>query len=917
MWLKIFSSFLAVFIIFVLSFLTFFSNSDSNVSYYSQFKIPQNWLFSILKSKTWDFIESEEKKNSQILLERFDFIDKVFFNTKWSYTKKQLWNATSFKIWKWKFLLSLSFPKKYEVSWSWFNLNFVWPIKLYINTENIDKVDIFSFDNMVELTLLWLDDSKEKTRVYTYPHMLLTFNMRLNKILKNSDLFRISQLNDINYVNQSLYASNYKLDSFVNLDNYFYKSVLSYFTNEYNTSKTDDFILEKSFDSLSYDYIKKYFYIFVNDNKKISYYKDLIYMNLLKIYMSPEINNNIFIETEDYYKNLKILSQKDYNEMLKVLVYFKSKFLIDNKIAIIETELKYDKLLSTIFSFQKMDWNYMLYYIFNLYDLWNKNNFFDWLISFSDSYFKLNWLKIQEDKLLWYDDSKNLKLGYYISFLENIIKSHLVDNANFDDITWIFNIFNKYALLNASVYSNWNTDKKKTTIIIHLNLLKELSEYIRKNFFEEELDKWIILVKKKWLNLDFATVSLFEKSYNILYDFFVYNKKVFDENSENDYLYLKDYEFISFNFTEYISALKNYDKYKLEKSELYSIKTVWLWDDEKKVTYNLDDIISYFSNFNWVDKDSIKVKTDETWNTFSVNLNIGGKDFSFSLYPYKNYSINNIYIDWVKKNITYSLNLIKEKMDERYKTASKPEEKNQNDFNNFFINTFLKTKVFNQTNNNNNTEELPKEDIEILVFKRDKLLWPKWEFNSIKDFTNIQSDNINVNITDWKISIKLKDLKATFTYTEWRESYTYWTYIDSDYSIWKDEHYFNNVKLKLFKSNPSWNRNNENYWLWNDKYISVIWNIWIVPFKEYINTLVGYYNYIIFVNDALVKKVWETEISVNSSKIVKFTFKFKWKDFELSLLNSSVINIKRDWEKILQTTFNYTDLPNRINLLIK
>jgi hypothetical protein len=185
--------------------------------------------------------------------------------------------------------------------------------------------------------------------------MLLTFNMRLNKILKNSDLFRISQLNDINYVNQSLYASNYKLDSFVNLDNYFYKSVLSYFTNEYNTSKTDDFILEKSFDSLSYDYIKKYFYIFVNDNKKISYYKDLIYMNLLKIYMSPEINNNIFIETEDYYKNLKILSQKDYNEMLKVLVYFKSKFLIDNKIAIIETELKYDKLLSTIFSFQKMD----------------------------------------------------------------------------------------------------------------------------------------------------------------------------------------------------------------------------------------------------------------------------------------------------------------------------------------------------------------------------------------------------------------------------------------------------------------------------------------------------------------------------------------------------------------------------------
>jgi hypothetical protein len=179
--------------------------------------------------------------------------------------------------------------------------------------------------------------------------------MRLNKILKNTDLFRISQLNEISYVNQNLFTNIYKLDDFTNIDNYFFRSILSYFSNEYLKSKEDNLVLEKSFNNLTYDYIKKYFSIFVNNNKKIPYYKDLIYMNLLKIYMSSDVSNDIFIDTESYYKSLKLLSQKDYNEMLKVLVYFKSKFLIDNKLEIIDTEIKYDKILSTIFSFQKMD----------------------------------------------------------------------------------------------------------------------------------------------------------------------------------------------------------------------------------------------------------------------------------------------------------------------------------------------------------------------------------------------------------------------------------------------------------------------------------------------------------------------------------------------------------------------------------
>jgi hypothetical protein len=61
--------------------------------------------------------------------------------------------------------------------------------------------------------------------------------------------------------------------------------------------------------------------------------------------MSSDNNNSIFSETQDYYKNLKNLSKDDYNDMIKILVYFKNKFLYDNKPENIEKEMKYDEIL--------------------------------------------------------------------------------------------------------------------------------------------------------------------------------------------------------------------------------------------------------------------------------------------------------------------------------------------------------------------------------------------------------------------------------------------------------------------------------------------------------------------------------------------------------------------------------------------
>lgn len=913
MWPKIITSFLSVFVIFVISFLTFSSNSWAQLDYYSKFNIPKEWSFSVMKNTKWEFREFEVSKNSQIFMDRFNYIDKIFYSKKWSYIREKNNNNTSFKIWKWKYFFSFSYPRKYEISWSGINLSFTWPIKLYINSESTDKLDILSLDNISELTLLWLADNKTKTKVYIYPHMLFTFNLKLNNILANSDWFRVSQLNSISYVNQNLYSNSYSLEKFANLDNSFFRSILAYFNTEYTNNNIDDSILKENFNNMTYDYIKKYYSIFINDNKKIAYYKDLIYMNLLKIYMSTENSDSIYSDTQEYFNKLKELNKNEYNNMLKILTYFKSKFLFDNAPENIEKEIKYDKILWWVLWFQKLEWNYMLYYIFNLYDLWKNDNFFNWIISFSDSFLWYNWLKIEEDKLLWYNDSKNIKLWYYISFLENIIRSHLLNNFKIDDINGIIEVFNKYSLLSTNIYSNWNAWIKKTAMVLHINLLKELSEYFRNAFFEKDLEKWVILVKKQNINIESDIILLFDRSYNNLINFFNTNKLIFNENLENDNLNLKEYEFISINFLEYLNALTNYEKYKSEKNDLYNIKTIW-WGDIKKIFYTVDDITNYLADFNWVDKNSIKTKTDAVGNVFSLTLTIGWKDFSFDLYPYDNYLLKNISIDWVKKSFSYPLGLIKEQMDKKFEKSSKPEDKNINDFKNFFINTFLKTKS-NYSGWWEYNPDIPelKEDTETLVFKRDKLLWLNWEFYILKDFSQIGMNNIIVSSTD----IKLKDAKFFFTFSEWsnNNSNTYWAYLTSDYFI--KDHYFNNIKLKIYKNITDWNKSIEQFWLWNERYISIIWNLGILSLRDFMSNIMSYYNNIVYVNNILVEKVSNIEISVNSTKVIKFSFNYNGKSYELSLLKSSVINFKRDWEKIITTTFNYTDLPNRIDLLLK
>gem|GEM_PF-4561595 len=178
--------------------------------------------------------------------------------------------------------------------------------------------------------------------------MFFTIKLNLNKILTNADYYRISQVNEIKYIKDNLFDKNLDLITYPTINNSFIKQTFEYINNEIIKNRTDTNYLLSDYDVSMYDYLKKYFTVFVNNNKKTAYYKDLIYINLLNIYKNKNSNEKTYDETISYYQELKKLNEEEYNNMIKFLYYFKTKFMSDISISTIDIEDKYDNMFKKI-----------------------------------------------------------------------------------------------------------------------------------------------------------------------------------------------------------------------------------------------------------------------------------------------------------------------------------------------------------------------------------------------------------------------------------------------------------------------------------------------------------------------------------------------------------------------------------------
>jgi hypothetical protein len=126
------------------------------------------------------------------------------------------------------------------------------------------------------------------------------------------------------------------------------------------------------------------------------------------------------------------------------------------------------------------------------------------------------------------------------------------------------------------------------------------------------------------------------------------------------------------------------------------------------------------------------------------------------------------------------------------------------------------------------------EDKTITFFKRDKLLWDKWEFNVLKWYLDIKYNDIIVTLNSenkYDIYIQKWVLKTNLNINWSLQNVV--AHIKADYVFSNEDHYFKNIVITFYDKN--YYENGEEIPMFSWKEFRVIKRLDILKFKEEMN----------------------------------------------------------------------------------
>ena len=937
---KFFYLMIILFIGFTLIFLTFSSEkyyNDNNIKY----ELPKIGLSEIFN-----------EDNESILIDQINITDKIFSINK-NYTKKINNKTNKINVWTWIYLFHLNdISKEYTIEWNWFELKNIWPWMYFINSININKILVFSFNNKIDLILKNIKDKIETINLILYPHTYFIFNPSKNVYLsKESDLLKISQVFKLWYFNKKIFNEEKKLeDTYINLlslkkneNKNTIKEILYFIINDYNKSKKN-FITYKNSSTKLFpweNYIKQYKEFFLNNEKKKIYYKNLILKNIKYLSNSTKEDSEIINFIVNSMKDLKNIDQESYNEMLNIINFYNRNILLTEKETIIP-EINFMNLISTI--------NNNKIHIKSNSSLELKNNFFKY--DFISKEFFYNNISIFINKLLSETKLKNIeiKTDYLLFFLENILISDFSSQSNINtDTKNLITIFDNYVRISNNFYKNSNDSIKITWLYTNASIINNFLNIIRLNLFEKERNKSLTLKRKNINLINNEDLQKLKLNIDNLLVFFNKNKSLLNPENKN-----KDKDTILFytdsinKVYEYFLALTNFEEYELKfdsgKKSLLNVDTIseWNTDENNLSTEKAKDYIKQFKwimsydynveikNYNYcnnpkniiIDKTEKEIgeeniETEKNFYCYKINnLNINWTIISFLLFPFTSNKIEEIIIkkNWKENNInkSYKLNEVEEKMKVLYKNANDVSTKNKYDFKNFFINNFLENEYINApiTKKSDITNNIIQENSVIRIFKRNKLLWEKWDFSILKGFLNLKYNDIIVEKNDNNLdySISLSWIIKSNNIVENNRKTEYNLDINSNYIF--NTHSFNWIKLR-YKNIKSQEKNS--YYLFGN-YINLIWDFHINNFIEDINLLLIKINHITrIINEvkyATNIEKWEEINYIKSSWDIIFKTNYKDKIIFIKLNNWKITSFKYNDKEFLKVSTKYTNIKN-------
>lgn len=832
----------------VVVFLLFFV---LNITYFDKWKSNQDivniwenyiWYSEIVNSwTTFDFkkVDFNEIQTNWLYVENLNLVDRVYFSN-WKFQKTQNNRNVEFKLEKWIFLFDIyDLSYNYSILDEWFLLKPRSPWKIFVDNRNASDIKIFSFDSIVDFSLLAQNWSETMTNIVLYPRMFFWFNSARNKFLKNADLLRLETITRVFYISE-------KLLSWDNLNPTFFSKIYSnkdqkvddffktFFSINFSKNEIEKYDLEniklyKWNDVFWLSYINKYFIFFLNKEKKISYYKKDIIWNLNKLFKKDleksqlnSIKTNVLSDLE----NIKTLDEKEYNDFNIVLSYYYKNLVNINSIDYIDNVLTLSDILISNSQVKKsFTLSKSSFYLNKIYFLLN-----NW--TFSQDYIQKNLMSYLEyfmvdnkinfkDNIstfeLWDDKTLLLKLDYLSFFLKNILL-YDITFKNQNDFDNILNILASYFYINKNInFYNNSPLKSETLIVEYSSIISKIIWEIRKEYFEKDLNERELLVLSKQKTLNTTSVDKLNSTLNLFFNFWNSKKSLLSTKNLN---YNKIYKNNKTKFLEYYSALSNYWEYLIKydktKTSLLWTKTVLeIWQE---VVLSQDALTQYLSKFEWLDYSNLSYKIFNN-DFYSIsNLLINGENFSFNLYPRQFNRISNIIRSWKKLNLSYELDNLEYDWNKKYLEVSE-DEKEKYDFKKFFINTFFENNK--QTSNTFTYEnDVKTDDRAVSLFKRDKLLWDKWEFSVLKWFFTVLYNDVDVvlDVNDYNIKINKWIINSNYN---WENIIVF---VKSDYVFSDTNHYFKNIKMTFYDS--KWEKA---FFDWKE--FRVFWTVNILDFK--------------------------------------------------------------------------------------
>jgi len=854
------------------------------------YKKSEDWKIELSKSE----LKKDELIENWFTREWIDIFSEIYSN-KYDYTLSQKENSIDIELWNWTYFFDFKNPlKKVTIHWNIYDIILQNWWSLYV--ENWDNtVKIISFNAKAEIQYINRKTKKLNFRSYLYPHRYIGFRVRILKTKVNLYSLRLSKLTQGGLFEFSFNGILEKRNL------WFIKSWWNVLKDGYNNSFLNDsnkeFLLNVINDYLNkkevfekdlievknikvwtvfwIDYIKDYFNLFFNKNKKCLYYKTIILDDIVRLFNEKKLNNDIILRIHSNLEKLKVLDHIEYEKVYSILESYYLLSLNDYNWDFVNSKTLYVNLFWKILNKKIND--------LLIYDIYNKFNF-SWIDMFSE----LNKLFLKKV------DLNPLEEDYKLLFMRDIVLNWFIswdlDNNNFNKLLDLFVLYSKSNDINFD-----DTDKNKisdsrkeiiiiTRIIVNKDLLSVFNNSIRNRYFEKERKEWILINNSEKI----IDIKLLKKWFNRYINFFDSNIDYLNSNDRYDSI-IKKYSLLKSEFNEYSLALSDYALYKSKKSSFESLlMTSNTLSSEEENKLSKKKFIKFISKFKWVNINWIDLILDNKESTYDIKkININWKVFSFKLYPFRWNRIDSIV--FLDNNINredynfynklrfkrYDLDDLKEDYEEKKKKEKLQNAEKYNFDNIFKIIFFPEVKNTNSVNtlSNNSKVERKYEDNVIRYFKWVKLLWNKWEFKNLESFMKIKYDNLFVKKVEWydkKAKINFVDADLWFRIKKWNKLIMSRAYVDSDYKLEWDDHYFYNTKIKPYKKDKTW----KNILLfWDNLHIKLIWKTDLLDFKGEMNKVISNIDKIIIEYNKNINE-WFSIREINY-ELENHTFSFK------------------------------------------